>query len=49
MKSPTNYSLTNHVYIYLNECKRIIDVKLLLLQSNTWDNVTVCNQTITSK
>ena len=34
MKLPTNYSLTNHMYIYLNVYKQITDVKLLQLHSN---------------
>ena len=33
MKLPTNYSLTNHVYILLNMCKKMIDARLLLLHS----------------
>ena len=29
------------MYIYLNACKRVTDVKLLLLPSNTWNHLTV--------
>ena len=47
-----NYRLTNllHVmYIYLNVCKQMIDVKLLLVHSSARDSLTVCKQTIKSK
>ena len=37
MKLPTNYSLTNPMYIYLNVCRQMTDVKLLLLHSNPWN------------
>ena len=30
------------MYIYLNVCKQNTDVKLLLLQSNTQNHLTVC-------
>ena len=30
------------MYIYLNVCKQMIDVKLLLLHSNTLNYLTVC-------
>ena len=30
------------MYIYLNVCKQMTDVKLLLLHSNTWNHLTVC-------
>ena len=47
IKPPTNYPLTNHImYIYLNVCKQMTDVKLLLLYSNTWNHLTVCKQII---
>ena len=50
MKLPTNYSLTNHiVYIHLNVCNQMTDVKLLLLYSNTWNHLTVCKYMICSK
>ena len=29
------------MYIYLNVCKQMTDVKLLLLHNNTWNNLTV--------
>ena len=29
------------MYIYLNVCKQMTDVKLLLLHSNTWNHLTV--------
>ena len=32
------------LYIYLNVCKEVTDVKLLLLQSNTWNHLTVCKK-----
>ena len=34
------------MYIYLNVCKQMTDVKLLLLHSNTWNHLTVCKQMI---
>ena len=37
------------MYIYLNVCKQIIDVKLLLLYTNTLNNLTVCKQMIDVK
>ena len=30
--------------IHLNVCKQMIDIKLLLLWSNTWSHLTVCKQ-----
>ena len=36
----------SHVYIYLNECKQITDITLLLLRSNTWRHLTVRKQMI---
>ena len=33
MKLRRNYSLTNHMYIHLNACKQITDVKLFSLPS----------------
>ena len=35
MNRPTKYSPTIHVYILLNVYKQIIDIKLILLHSNT--------------
>ena len=32
------------MYIHLNVCKQMIDVKLLLLHSNTWNHLTVCKK-----
>ena len=37
------------MYISLNVCKQMTDVKLLLLHSNTWNQLTVCKQMIYSK
>ena len=37
------------MYIYLNECKQMTDDKFLLLDSNTWNHLTVCKQMINSK
>ena len=37
------------MYIYLNVCKQMTDIKLLLLHRNTWNNLTVCKQMINSK
>ena len=36
------------MYIYLNVCKQMTDVKLLLVCSSTWDHLTVCKQMIKS-
>ena len=44
MKLSTDYSFTNHMYIHLNICKQMTDVKLLLLDSNTWNHLTVCKK-----
>ena len=33
MKLPTNCSLTNHMYIHLNVCKQMSDIKLFMLYS----------------
>ena len=35
--------------IYLNVCKQMNDVKLLLLHNNTWNHLTVNNEMIDSK
>ena len=32
------------MYIYLTVCKQMNDVKLLLLNSNTWNHLTVCKK-----
>ena len=32
------------MYIYLNMCNQMTDVKLLQLHSNTWSHLTVCKQ-----
>ena len=37
------------MYIYLNVCKKMINVKLLLLYSKTWNHVTLCKRMIKSK
>ena len=34
------------MYIHLNACKQITDVKFLLLHRNTWNHFTVCKQMI---
>ena len=34
------------MYIHLNECKLMIDVKLLLIFFNTWNHLTVSKQMI---
>ena len=41
MKTLTNYSLTNHMYIHWKVCKQTTNVKLLQLHSNTWNCSTV--------
>ena len=37
------------MYIYLNACKEMSDVKLLMLPSNTWNHQTVRKQMINSE
>ena len=37
------------IYIYLNVCKQMTDVKSLLLHSNTWNHLTVYKQMINRK
>ena len=37
------------MYIYLNPCKQMTDVKLLVLHINTWNHLTVCKQKMNSK
>ena len=37
------------MYIYLNVCKQMTDVKVLLLQSNNWNQLTLWKQIINSK
>ena len=32
------------MYIYLNLCKQMTDVKLLLLHSNIWNHLMVCKK-----
>ena len=32
------------MYIYLNVCKQMTDVKLLILYSNTWNYLTMCKK-----
>ena len=44
MKLPSIYSFKSHVYIHLNVCKQMTDVKLWLLHGNTWNHLTVCKQ-----
>ena len=41
-----NGNLLHNLYIYLNMCKQMSDVKLLLLKSNSGNNLTVCIQMI---
>ena len=48
MKLPTDYSLTNHMYIHLNMCKQMTDAKLLLFNSNAQSHLTLCKQMINS-
>ena len=43
MKLVTNYTLSHN---YLNVCKQVTDVKLLLLYSNAWNHFIVCEQMI---
>ena len=38
-----------HMHIYLNVCKQMTDVKLLLLHSNSGNHLTVCKQMRKSK
>ena len=43
---------TNHLhitYIYLNVCKQMTNVKLLLVHGSAVDHLTVCKQMIKSK
>ena len=37
------------MYMNLNVCKQMTNVKLLLLHSNTWNLLTVCKQMIKSE
>ena len=37
------------MYIYLNLCKKMTDVKFLLFHSNTWDCLTMNKQMIKSE
>ena len=37
------------MYIYLNVCKQMTDVKLLLLLDTTQNHLTVCKQMIKSR
>ena len=34
------------MYIYLNVCLQMTDLKLLLLHSSTWNHLIVCKQMI---
>ena len=45
IKWPTNYSLTNHMHV----SKQMTDVKLLVLDSNTWNRSAVFKQMINIK
>ena len=38
------FTYKSYMYIYLNVCKQMADVKLLLLHSNTWNHLTVCKK-----
>ena len=41
-KNEITAKLILHImYIYLNVCKQMTDVKLLLIHSNTWNHLTV--------
>ena len=39
----------SYMYMYLNVCKQMIDVRLLLSHINTWNYLTVCQQMIDNK
>ena len=41
--------LKTYMYIHLSLCEQMTDFKLLLLPSNTWNQLTVCKQMINSK
>ena len=49
MKLPTNFSLTNHMYIHLHVCKQMTDVRLLLFLMNTCNHLTVSKQIVNCK
>ena len=44
-----NVNLLHIIHIYLNVYKQMIDVKLLLLHSNSGNHLTVCKQVWRSK
>ena len=44
-----NINLLHFISIYLNVCKQMTDVKLLLLYSDSRNNLTVCKQMRKSK
>ena len=43
------FTYKSFMYIHLNVCKQITDVKLLLLHSNTWHHFIVYKQIIYSE
>ena len=47
MKLPTNCSLSNHMYIYLNVCKQMTDVKFLMLYNNTLNHLIMSKKKLT--
>ena len=52
LKNQITYKLVTYkwyMYIYLNACKQMTDVKLLLLHCNTWNHLTLYKQMINSK
>ena len=44
-----NVNLLHIIHIYMNVCKQMTDVKLLLLHSNSRNQLTVCKQMRKSK
>ena len=43
------FAYKSYMYIHLNGCERMTDVKLLLLHSNTWNHLTLSKQIINNK
>ena len=43
-KQITHKLILHIIYIYLNVCKQMIHVQLLLLGSNSWNHLTVCKK-----
>ena len=40
------FTYKSYMYIHLNVCKQMTDVKLLLLYSRTWNHLTVCKKEV---